>query len=492
MSRRVAPPSAAAACITFGRPMAKLISAPVNSQMVAAGPSPDLVKALNLPSSFAIPWAAPSAAWMSTTAFLRAISASILANPATARPALLARLSASASRRAINRSTRSGRSAGTDTCRLRLRAKAFCRTAAATAARVPSTHTPRPGRRRARSGTIAPSGPATKRISCSGGLCARVSAHWRSGPPSASPWPSASSLPAPIAAAAALRHGHLRLDRHRRGGRLLGELGRFGGRRGGRLLSVHLVEVLLRDPARGDARRHDHVLDVLARELEALEHSLVPDRLGILLPLALRPAGQIVGLGTGEILKRFDVALAEGHEHRRRHTVDLGEIVGDAEFLALGLALGFLPLQVFARAGLDLLGGVLVEALNVRDLAGIDVGHLLHGLKAFGGKQLSNDLVDVEGLHETLRALGELLLPPLRLLLLGQDVDVPAGELRGQPHVLAAAAYGERQLAFGHHHLDAVGILVEHHLGDLGRRQRVDDERGRVRIPLDDVHLLAL
>ena len=107
-------------------------------------------------------------------------------------------------------------------------------------------------------------------------------------------------------------------------------------------------------------------------------------------------------------------------------------------------------------------------------------------------EQLGDDLVDVERFHEQLRALGELLLPPLGLLLLGQDVDVPAGELRGEPHVLAAPADGERKLALGHDDLDAVGVLVEHDLGHLGRRQRVDDEARRVRVPLDDVDLLAL
>ena len=152
------------------------------------------------------------------------------------------------------------------------------------------------------------------------------------------------------------------------------------------------------------------------------------------------------------------LVLAEGDQHRRRHARDLGQIVGDAELLALGIALGLLALEIVARPRLDLVGGVLVEALDVGDLAGIDVGHLLHRLEALGGEQLGDHLVDVERLHEELRALGELLLPPLGLLLLGEDVDIPAGELRGEPHVLAAPADGERELALGHHHLDAVGI----------------------------------
>jgi hypothetical protein len=65
--------------------------------------------------------------------------------------------------------------------------------------------------------------------------------------------------------------------------------------------------------------------------------------------------------------------------------------------------------------------------------------------------------------------LAELLLAALRLLLLGQDVDVPAGELRGEADVLAAAADRQRQLVVRDHHLDALAVFVEHDLGDFGR-----------------------
>ena len=82
--------------------------------------------------------------------------------------------------------------------------------------------------------------------------------------------------------------------------------------------------------------------------------------------------------------------------------------------------------------------------------------------------------------------------PSAALLGFGDDVDVPAGELRGEADVLAAAADRERELVLRHDDLDPVGILVEDDLGHLGRRQGVDDELGVLRLPLDDVDLLAL
>ncbi len=145
-------------------------------------------------------------------------------------------------------------------------------------------------------------------------------------------------------------------------------------------------------------------------------------------------------------------------QHRGGDAGDLRQLVGDAELLALGVALGLELVEVWSRARcLDLGCRVGVEAFDVGDFAEVDEGHFLHRLEAFGGEQLRDHLVDVERFHEQRRTLGEFLLAALALFLLGQDVDVPAGQLRGQAHVLAAAADGERQLALGHHDLDAVG-----------------------------------
>ena len=93
--------------------------------------------------------------------------------------------------------------------------------------------------------------------------------------------------------------------------------------------------------------------------------------------------------------------------------------------------------------------------------------------------------------HEHLGQLAELALPPLAVLAVGDDVDVPAGELRSQADVLAAAADRDVLLLVRDDDLDPLGVGVEHDLADLGRRQRVDDEGGGVGRPGDDVDLLA-
>ena len=123
----------------------------------------------------------------------------------------------------------------------------------------------------------------------------------------------------------------------------------------------------------------------------------------------------------------------------------------------------------------------------------VDIGDLFDRREAFGDQKLRDDLVDIERIHEgvCVRSANSFWRRSDSSCF-GQDIDVPARELRREPHVLAAPADGERQLLVRNDDLDAVGVLVEHDLGDLGRRQRVDDEARRVGVPLDDVDLLAL
>src|SRR5260370_16315636 len=105
---------------------------------------------------------------------------------------------------------------------------------------------------------------------------------------------------------------------------------------------------------------------------------------------------------------------------------------------------------------------------------------------------MGDHIIDVEGVDEHLAAAAELFRAPLRLLGLGQDVDVPSGELRAEADVLTAPSDGQAQLIVGHHDFDAALLLVHHHFGDLGRGERIDYESRRIGRPRDNVDLLAL
>src|SRR5690606_18786427 len=83
-------------------------------------------------------------------------------------------------------------------------------------------------------------------------------------------------------------------------------------------------------------------------------------------------------------------------------------------------------------------------------------------------------------------------LAALAFLGLGQDVDVEAGQLRGEAHVLAAPADRQRQLFVGHHHLDLAALFVDHDLRDFGRLKGVHEEGCLILVPRDDVDLFAL
>ena len=109
--------------------------------------------------------------------------------------------------------------------------------------------------------------------------------------------------------------------------------------------------------------------------------------------------------------------------------VDLLEVVRDPKRLALVVEFGLDPGEMSLRARLDFGRGVGVEAFDRRKLARFDIGDFVDRAEAFRREELGDRLVDVERVHEGLRALGEFLLPAFRFLGLGQDVDVPAGEL---------------------------------------------------------------
>src|SRR5215217_3607521 len=93
-------------------------------------------------------------------------------------------------------------------------------------------------------------------------------------------------------------------------------------------------------------------------------------------------------------------------------------------------------------------------------------------------------------------AAGLLLLVAGVLLLLGElglraDVDAPAGQAGGEAGVLALAADRERQLVVGHDHRRLAVLVVDQHLADARRAERLRDEPRGLVVVGDDVDLLA-
>src|SRR6478752_6425877 len=212
---------------------------------------------------------------------------------------------------------------------------------------------PRPGSLRLRSGTMCPWGETTKRISSSIGRTSRLTAHIRTVADLSvrGPWSSSGSVSASIRVTSSFALSRL----------IFGRLGLFGG----------LGEVGLGDPAGLDAGLHDHRFSIVTGDIQAIERARIFGLLAAF--LALGPADQIVGGAAGEVLDRLDVVLAEFHQHLRGHAGHVLHGVLDAELLAASLDLGFLLIEIFAGAVLELLRGFLVKALDAREL--LEVHH---------------------------------------------------------------------------------------------------------------------
>ena len=198
--------------------------------------------------------------------------------------------------------------------------------------------------------------------------------------------------------------------------------------------------------------------------------------------LAFAPAGEIVGGAAGEILHGLDAVFADRDQHSAVTPGTSFSSSATPSSRRLGVEFG-LDLRPDSRGrGPAIRSPVSSSKPSIEAMSFcVHHGEFLDRIESFRGEQLADHLVDVERLHEHLGALLELGLAALRFLLLGEDVDIPAGELGGEPHILAAPSDRERKLLVRDHDRDALAILVEHHLGDFGGRQRIDDEGRDVR-----------
>ena len=105
--------------------------------------------------------------------------------------------------------------------------------------------------------------------------------------------------------------------------------------------------------------------------------------------LALGVAGEIVGRAAGQVLDRLHAVLAKLDQHRRGDARHLAHRILDAQFLALGVKLSLDLRQIVPRPRLQLVRGILVEALDAGEFLGIDVGEFFDRGEALGGEQLA-------------------------------------------------------------------------------------------------------
>src|SRR6266513_175304 len=213
------------------------------------------------------------------------------------------------------------------------------------------------------------------------------------------------------------------------------------------------------------------------------------DQLFGLVLVQLRDLRQLVDCQIRQVVAGLDAGLGELGGELRVHPLELQQLRVDAlDLLFVG---DRRDQQGVARAGAQLVHRALVERLDLEQLVDRDVRHLLERREALLDQDVGDLLVDVEPLHEMALDAAAFLLLLLVRFVFGHQVDLPAGELGGEPHVLAVAADRHREVLLVDDHVHGVLFLVDDDRGYLGGREGADHELRRIGRPKHDVHALA-
>src|SRR5690348_8737932 len=205
----------------------------------------------------------------------------------------------------------------------------------------------------------------------------------------------------------------------------------------------------------------------------------------VALPLRAQNLDRARILGRHRVRRRFALELLLRRDRLDRVGTD-----------ALGLGLGQLGLRLELR--LRLLDDRLLVVLDVgpqgellvrRDaaVAGAGKGRVR---AALAGRENRGAAAGELGVRVAIAREGRLGLLG-RELGVGLDVDLPAGQARGQAGVHALLADRERELVVRHDDGGLLALVVEVDLAHARRRERLRDEARGLRVPRDDVDLLA-
>src|SRR5215469_83938 len=194
----------------------------------------------------------------------------------------------------------------------------------------------------------------------------------------------------------------------------------------------------------------------------------------------------------GEVIQGGNLVLTESNQHTGSQAFESSQFVADAE---LATSILKLPVPLLERGACPLLQLCRYRGIETFDIGEVrqrHIGDLFERGEPFGYQQMGNDIVNIESVDEHLAAATELLGTPLRLLGFCQNVDVPAGKLRGETDILTTPPDRQAELIVRDDDFDAPLLLIHDHLGDFGRRERIYNKSSRVGRPGDNVDLFSL
>ena len=76
-------------------------------------------------------------------------------------------------------------------------------------------------------------------------------------------------------------------------------------------------------------------------------------------------------------------------------------------------------------------------------------------------------------------------------LICRHDIDLPAGQLRGETHILTAATDRHGELLFRNHHISALVVFVQNDGLNFSRLQSLKHVEGRILVPEHDINMLV-
>ena len=190
----------------------------------------------------------------------------------------------------------------------------------------------------------------------------------------------------------------------------------------------------------------------------------------------------------GQIVHRDDAGGGQLQCQRLIHALHFQQVLRWRALRSAGQLAGK---QGIAGAASQFLDDLAVETVDVGQLADRHVGDFLDAGEPFLHQKRGDIFVYRQRRHELVGVAEQFFLLLAHRRFFVHDFQIPAGQLAGQTHVLAAATDGLGEVVFLHGDVHGAVFFVFEDGLHLGWRHGADGQLGRVVVPKHDVDLLA-